>query len=472
MRPTPTLHKQETEGYGNGSPHARLPRVLIIAEAANPALTSAALVAWSASKALLDALPEAHLVTELRNRENILATGLDPARVTFIDARALQHTTWRIATWLRGGKDLGWTTYAAFTALVYPFFERAIWRQFKTRLRQGEFDVVHRVHPLSPMTPSWLAKKLQRIGVPFVLGPLNGGVPWPREFAYLRKKEGEWMGRFRSLPKYLPAYRSTRANASAILCASTIVWNEIPARYHAKCIYLPENAIDPQRFPITPRPSPVRPIRAAFVGRLVPLKGVDMLIEAAAPLVRAGQLELDIIGDGPERATLEELTAQYGIGQGIRFHGWVAHEQVGGLLRSAHVFAFPSVREFGGGVVLEAMAMGLVPVVLDWGGPPELVPHQCGLLVPMASRERVTQELRMRLEQLCREPALIASMSKHAQHHVHTLFTWSAKATQMLEVYRWVTGQRASKPDWGMPIAYAGDGLAERTAARAQEVVA
>ena len=460
MKPITPLQRHESD-QAPGSTAGNLttkrkPRVLLIAEAANPALTSAALVAWSCSQAIMDVC-DVHLVTELRNRDDVLKAGVSEDKVTFINARKSQHTAWRIATWLRGGKDLGWTTYAAFTALAYPFFEKGIWKTFKDRLKQGEFDLVHRVHPLSPMTPSLLAKKLHGIGVPFVVGPLNGGVPWPKEFVHLRAKEKEWMGHFRNLPKLLPGYHRTRKYADAIIVAARSVWNDMPAKYHDKCVFIPENAIDPARFPMQSRPVRTGPLKVSFVGRLVPLKGVDMLVRAAAPLVKEGRIVLDIIGDGPERESLRTLASELGAAEGIRLYGWVAHEKLSGVLAQSDVFAFPSVREFGGGVVLESMALGVVPVVLDWGGPPELVPAECGFTVPMGSPESIIANLRDRLADLASNPSQLDALSRNAQLHVRKRFTWQAKAAQVLEVYNWVMKRRTDKPHWGMPVRFDAD---------------
>jgi len=434
-------------------PQRRL-RVLLVAEAANPNNTSVALIGWSFSRAIAQ-LTDAHLAFELRNRADIVATGLDPAEFTAIDNRRWQGAAWNIAKVLRGGTTVGWTTYSALAMLAYPFFEQKVWRQFGDQLRHGEFDLVHRVTPLAPVVPSFLAKRCAKIGVPFILGPLNGGVPWPKEFSGARRAEKEWLSYIRGTHKLLPGFHSTRKNSAAILVAARSAWAEMPPQYLPQCVFLPENAIDPNRFPRRPvAPVGPPPLRVAFVGRLVPLKGVDMLVEAAAPLVRDGKLVLDIIGDGPELPRLKQIAADQQITAGVQFPGWVKHDQLADRLGQSQIFGFPSFREFGGGVVLEAMALGLVPIVLNYGGPAELVPPGTGLCLPMAPRAALVQSLQASLTQLSANPAQLQAMGLRAQEYVYRRFTWEAKARQVLEVYRWVLGQRKDKPDFGMPLAF------------------
>src|SRR5436853_4588069 len=132
---------------------------------------------------------------------------------------------------------------------------------------------------------------------------------------------------------------------------------------------MPENAIEPDRFGLMRKERGDRPLRVVFMGRLVPYKGADMVLEAAAPLSRSGALHLQIIGDGPEMGALKALAARERVENVVDFAGWIEHGQMQEQLAQADVFAFPSIREFGGGAVLEAMAVGLVPIVVDYGGP-------------------------------------------------------------------------------------------------------
>jgi glycosyltransferase involved in cell wall biosynthesis len=249
----------------------------------------------------------------------------------------------------------------------------------------------------------------------------------------------------------MPGYRGTLDSASAIIAGSIATRSQLPASALPRTVYLPENAIDEQRFDRAAQ-GPVRnPLRVAFVGRLVPYKGADMLIEASAELIRAGKLVIDIIGDGPERQNLTELAARLGVSHGVRIEGWVEHRQLAPRLLESDVFGFPSVREFGGAVVLEAMALGLVPVVADYAGPAELVTESTGFRVPMGSRAALIEGTRKVLTQLAHDPSGLRDMGARGRQRALDHYTWKAKAAQVLEVYRWVRGER-DKPDFGMPF--------------------
>lgn len=431
-------------------------RPLIIAEAANPALTSAALVGWSCAQAIA-AQTQAHIVTEWRNRDDFLRAGLVEGRdFTAINNRRLQHLSWSLTRALSGKNNFSWSLYAALSNVVYPFFERELWRVLGPRLRDGEFDLVHRVLPLSPTTPSWLAPRLKKSGIPFVLGPLNGGVPWPQGFEDLRRQERDAAGKLRAFYTLTPGLKATRECASAILTASRTTLRELPAPLQARSIFLPENAVDPAKFPLQPRSAVAtqagQPLRLSFVGRLVALKGVDMLLDAAAPLLRQGLATLDIIGDGPERGRLAEKISHLGVGAAVRMDGWVEHAKLSERLQQSDLFVFPSIREFGGGALLEAMALGVPPVVLNHGGPPELVPEGTGYVLPMTTRADIVQQLQQLLTRLSTSRAELAQAGVRAQQHIQRYFTWEAKAKQIVQVYEWVLGHRECKPDWGTPI--------------------
>ena len=417
------------------------PRVLIIAEAANPEWVSVPLVGWSLAKALAEKC-DAHIVTQIRNRDAFLRAGLIEGQdFTAIDSEAFARPMWAIGEKLRMGQGKGWTTMQLINALSYPYFERLVWKQFGDAIKAGAYDIVHRVTPLSPTIASPIATKCAHAGVAFVLGPLNGGVPWPKGFDAERRREREWLSYIRSAYKALPGRTSTLKHASAILTGSRHTASEIPARFQDKCVYMPENGIDPTRFSGVAAPASDGPLRACFLGRLVPYKGPDMLLEAASPMLASGALEIEMIGDGP---MFEPLKARHT--QGVTWRGWMAHEDVQDVLKSCHVLSFPSVREFGGGVVLEAMALGVPPMIVDYAGPGELVSADWGIKLALGNREDIIAEFRAQLEALCTDRSALEQMRTAGAARVASHFTWERKAEQVSEVYNWLL-QGGEKPE-------------------------
>lgn len=426
-------------------------RVLLIAEAANPELVSVPLVGWMLARHLAQ-LSSVHLVTQIRNRDAITRSGLIEGKdFTAIDSEAVARLTFRLRKVISRDESRAWTMATALSTLAYYYFEWLVWSRFKEAITSGAFDIVHRVTPLSPTTPSYLARRCADAGVPFVLGPLNGGVAWPKHFGTALRNEREWLSYVRGLYKLLPGYRATREHAAAVLIGSRDTWMQMDARYRAKCFYVPENAINLNEMAATRTRVASRPIRVAYLGRFVPYKGADMLIEAAAPFIRSGGLELTLFGDGPQRPELRRLVRRHGVEHGVTFGGWVPHANVSERLAGCDVFAFPSIREFGGAVILEAMAVGLPPIVVAYGGPAELVTPQTGFLLRPGTRAEIVQQLRDLLGTVVTNPEQIDVRSEPARRRAREQFSWGAKATQITTVYQWLMGRR-TKPDFPMPI--------------------
>lgn len=426
-----------------------LPRVLVIAEAANPEMVSVPLVGWSLAEALRQ-VARVHVVTQVRNREAFLRAGLEEGRdFTAIDSEAVARPLYQLANVLSMGKGKGWTTRQAIGSVAYAYFERLVWRRFADAIRAGEWEIVHRITPLTPTRASFIAPRCKAAGVPFVLGPLNGGVPWPKGFDAERRREREWLSYVRGAYKALPGRRATLSSAAAILCGSRHTMSEIPVRYRDRTIYLPENAIDPERFGVEASPGTSgKPLKGCFVGRLVPYKGPDMLLEAAEQLLISGDLELDIIGDGPMLAELKATAARMGVEAAVRFHGWLDHRDVQAVMARCDLLTFPSIREFGGGVVLEAMALGIPPLVVEYAGPGELVGPDWGYTVPIGPRTRIVADLRAELGRRVAEPDDLARKGAAARDRVATRFTWARKAEQVARVYDWVlAGGEGPAPD-------------------------
>ena len=340
----------------------------------------------------------------------------------------------------------------ALTAFRYPFsiaFEWRAWRQLRGRIFAGEFEVVLRLVPMSPVLPSPFAFFLRKGPIPFVIGPLNGGLPWPAGFSQLDNQR-EWVAGLRNLYRFMPFARSTYRHAAAIIAASSQVYSEF-AGYRDKLFFVPEPGIgrsvcsDDSR-----RPEPGAKLELVFVGGLVPRKACDLALRAAAPLLRSGLARFAVVGDGPERSSLEQLTRSLGIEKAVSFYGWLSHAEVLNRLRSADVFVFPSLRDNGAGVVFEALASGAVPVVADFGGPGDIVHSQVGYKVPLTNESDIVSQIEKVLANLAGDRDLLNRLRQQGMSYARERLTWDAKAQSTTRVLNWAVG-RDPKPDFPSP---------------------
>jgi glycosyltransferase involved in cell wall biosynthesis len=411
-------------------------RVLLIAEACNPTFTSVPLVGYNLCRALaLRQDLSVTVVTHVRNKAALESDVLSNlARVVFVDNEVVARPLYLLGKLLRGGQGLSWTTGTAMAWPSYMYFEKKLFSILKKEFQDSRFDIVHRITPLTPTMGSPLARLIR---TPMVLGPLNGGLPWPKLFPELRRQEREWLVPLRNLYKHLPYYRSTYKRVAAVISGSRHTSTEVPGYFLGARFQMPENGIDTDKFPTTQGWSPPKSrFRFITVGRMVPYKGTDMILDALNTSELLEQSELMVVGDGPYRRALEQKVLDLNLRNNVRFVGWKTQTELSRELHNSQAFVFPSLREFGGGVVLEAMASGLPCVVVDYGGPSELVDSTCGILLPLTQRNELVADLRRAMLALVRDPQRCKTLGENGQRRVLSEFTWHAKAEKISSIYQ------------------------------------
>ncbi len=417
-------------------------RVLALAEECNPDWPSLPLVGYNACRALAERV-ELTVATHVRNRPFLEASGAFGAELVFIDNEYVARPMYRAATFLRGGGSVNWTTNVAMAYLPYLTFEHEVWKRFGAELRSGRFDVVHRVTPMSPTLPSPMASWSP---VPFVLGPLNGGLPWPRQFREELRREREWLTYLRTTYRLLPYYRSTYQRAAAILAAFPHTRADLPAEAADRIVDLPEVGIDPTRFRAPSGSRSRERLTFLYAGRLVPYKCPDVAVLAFAASSELRRHRLLVVGDGPERQRLEGLVAAHGLAGVVELTGGLPQPEVAKRMADADVFVFPSIRELGAGVVVEAMACGLPCVVVDYGGPGGLIDEGVGLKLPLGSKPQLVSAFRSALERLAADSELRRSLGAAAHRRALDEYAWSAKAAKIERIYAQVIAARGPRP--------------------------
>jgi glycosyltransferase involved in cell wall biosynthesis len=302
---------------------------------------------------------------------------------------------------------------------------------------------------VTAVMPSPFAFFLRNGPIPFVIGPINGGLPSSPGFSRARNQK-QWITGFRNLYRYLPFARSTYRHASAIIAGSSQTYAEF-AQHREKLFFLPENGIGGSLYSGSAHSSqPGTKLELIFVGGLVPRKACDLALRAAAPLLRNDLARFTVVGDGPERGRLEELTRSLGVEKAVSFRGSVRHEEVLRRLQSADVLVFPSLRDFGGGVVFEALALGAVPVVVDFGGPGDIVRSEVGYKVPLTHEADVVSHIEKILRDLAGDRRLLERLRQQGMSYAQECLTWDAKARAITTIMRWALRQ-SPKPNLPPP---------------------
>lgn len=417
-------------------------RALILSESCNPEWPSLPIVAHNACKAIAEHA-DVVVATHVRNRPVLERTGVGKAKVVYIDNEYIAAPMSQLSQKLRGGTNYAWTLAVAMAWPDQVTFEWEAWKRFRDELRRGEFDIVHRMTPMSPTLPSPMTRWSP---VPFVVGPINGGLAWPPGFESELRREKEYLRYVRGAYKLMPFYRSTYHKASCILASFKHTIDDLPRAVLDKTIDFPEVGIDPQVF-AWPGARPRRDrLTFLFAGRLVPYKCPDVAIEAFARSAELRRHRLVLVGDGEDRAKLEALVKTHKLEGTVEILGRRTQAEVGVLMREADVFVFPSVRELGAGAVIEAMACGTVPVVVSYGGPAVLVTDETGVRVPVGTKPQLVDAYVRELERLVARRDDLPAMSRAAYERALKYYTWDAKALKTLEIYDWCLGRRPQKP--------------------------
>jgi glycosyltransferase involved in cell wall biosynthesis len=119
-------------------------------------------------------------------------------------------------------------------------------------------------------------------------------------------------------------------------------------------------------------------------------------------------------------------------------------------LGAADVLVFPSIHEFGGAVVFEALALGVVPVVVDFGGPGDIVHPEVGFKVPLTNEKDVVLQIEKVLANLACDPDLLDQLRQQGMRYARERLSWDGKAQVVSQILCWAA-RRGPKPDFPPP---------------------
>jgi glycosyltransferase involved in cell wall biosynthesis len=423
-------------------------RVLLIAENASFRFGGEAILPLHYFRVLRNRGVPVWLITNERNRAELTQT-LAPAdleRIDYIPDGQMHRWLGKLSCFLP--QSVSSFTIGQLIEVVDQVRARRLARRM---IPQHAITVVHQPTPVSPKHVSML----HGLGVPVVMGPMNGGINYPRCF---RNRE-QWIDRVfvpagRMLADVVNRLMPGKLRAATLMVANDRTAAALPRGARGQVKLVVENGVNlevyrrrEQLARFADAATAGRPVRFAFAGRLVHWKGVDLLLEAVKQARTQVPLQLDVMGDGRWRKRLEDMARALGVDDVVRFRGWMSHQACAAVLAESDVLVLPSLRECGGAAVLEAMAMRLPVIATKWGGPADYIDETCGILVEPRSHDQFVADLGAAMVRLAQDPALRERIGAAGYDKIMREYDWERKVDQVLAVYREAVRRTAPSAD-------------------------
>lgn len=299
------------------------------------------------------------------------------------------------------------------------------------------FDLFHHVTYANDWMASFIGALLP---VPYVRGPGGGAHKVPKGFLKHYSPKEKFLEGLRGFGQWVfkhdPFFIMGQKKAAKILVCNMEAFDALGGLWKAKAELFPVNGVSGRDMQeaVVPRHDMFTFVTA---GKLLKLKNVDLAIRAfAAFWQHHPRSQFIIMGDGPELGWLQALAKNLAVDSAIHFKKWMPREQVLAQIREADVFVFPSLRDGGGAVVVEAMAQQKPVVCFDIAGPGLHVDEFSGIKVQPTDPDRALAQMCGAMEKLYGDEALRLKLGKGALDRVREKYVWERLGDRMQNIYQ------------------------------------
>ncbi len=335
-----------------------------------------------------------------------------------------------------------WFYKIEFAQMIYYYlWQIASWIKANKLHRQENFDLFHHLTFGNYWTPSFIGAFLS---VPFIWGPVGGGQQSPRRllkgfsfygrFAEKTREIGQWLSRNHGL------WHLCVQKAKVILVCNKETENKIPMKYRKKGQFFPVNGIEASKVVHSSNGRKKnKPFVVLTAGRMYRLKGFFLGLRAFSIFSKKyTDSEYIIVGKGEEEEKIRSLIERLGLRGKVKIIPWLPRNELLKIMRKSHIFLFPSFRDGGGAVVVEAMASGIPVVCLNAAGPGFHIQEKWGIKVKPRSAELVIEDLAKALEALYLNKEMRIKMGQEARKRALDYYTWDKLGKRLDSIYRQV----------------------------------
>jgi glycosyltransferase involved in cell wall biosynthesis len=296
------------------------------------------------------------------------------------------------------------------------------------------FEIVHHLRGNSFREPGYC----WQLPVPFIWGPMGGNIGIPRQLMPALGKSGYLMHSLRNIMNYAQPYISPRIRkaakkASVIFTQTTIDQHRMKMICDTNVVIGHEQAADTSGMKLH-RYNPEKPLRIAWASRFVQLKGLPILLKAAAGGTLKNRIEIHIAGDGPCRKEWMGLARRLNILENCIWYGWLSPADTVEIMKSCDVFACTNLLAAESTTTMQAISQGLPVVCIRRGWKSDIIDQTCGIPIKISNPEEVVSLYYRGFMSLIQTRGLLENLSKGAARKAKN-FTWDCLAEKISRSY-------------------------------------
>ena len=278
----------------------------------------------------------------------------------------------------------------------------------------------------------WMPTFLPFFSTSFIWGPIGGGDCEPRPFLKLLPFKQKVIQSFRYVMNALsfmhPGVMFAAYRAKVILARTPNTARAIPNCFRAKVQTILETAMEDSVFEhkcVYQLNDDV--VRMITTGRLLPNKNIVTAVKSLEYIPKDYRVRLTIIGSGYQRREIEETAKRIGRSQDVVIIDELPREEVLAVVERSDIFLFPSLREGGSWSLMEAMAIGLPVICLDWAGMAIITDDNCAIRLPVSNPEQMPKDMAGAIITLIKNPGLREAMGKAGRNRIKEVYNWKTK---------------------------------------------
>lgn len=330
--------------------------------------------------------------------------------------------------WKKGGRGIR-TYYYLWQLFQIPVINKLV--------NRNSYDIAHHV----TFVNDWLFSSLCFSRLPFVWGPIGSHpvIPFSLRSSFKSFVKDRLRYYFQCFMRIIdPLYWYCAHRASLIICIENTIPRKLPLKLFRNDKKIIHTAIGVEELPNDNNnlSNANKKLTVLSVGRLIPIKGFDLTIEAFSKFHNLHpDSELTIIGKGPLKTNIIDLCDTYNIRDHVKIMEWMSRDELISIMSESDIFLFPSM-EGGGMVVLEAMANKMPVICLDYGGPGIMVNDKCGFKITVDTRSTTINNLSNALCAYANNTELMKQHGINARAHIENNYLWSKRKDSFTRWYK------------------------------------